>query len=131
MSSAGPIRRALASVTSRGEIALYSLTGGPTRVWAAPSDVPALPWDPAWISQSNLAFVWQDKLRGSEAVFVTGRSQIRVLDTTAPGKNLLASSVLMSGGGQLGFIQTASVGPGGSAGRCRLKGQLNPRLGSR
>jgi len=108
------IRNAYESATGEGEIALYSLTGGPTRIWAAPSDVPAWPWDPAWISRSKLAFVWQDKLRGSENVFVTGRSQIRVLETSAPGHNLLASSVLLNGGGRLGFIQTAGVGPDGS-----------------
>jgi hypothetical protein len=108
------VRDSYDSPSARGEIALYSLTGGPKRTWAAPSDGLSVSLDPAWISQSQLAFLWQDKLRGSETVFFTGRSQIRVLDTTAPGSNLLASRVLMSGGGRLGFIQTAGVGPGGS-----------------
>jgi hypothetical protein len=70
--------------------------------------------DPNWISKSQLAFVWQDHLTGSGNYFFTGRSQIRVLDTLAPGQNLLRSHVLLTGGGKLGFIQTAAVGPGGS-----------------
>ena len=102
------------SLSTRGEIVLYSLTGGPTRSWTASADIRALPFDPVWISQTKLAFVWQDKLRGSGDYFFTGRSQIRVLDTSASGNSLLASSVLLSGGGQLGFIQSGGVGPGGS-----------------
>jgi hypothetical protein len=103
-----------ARLTMRGEIVLYSLTGGPTRTWTAPGDQPALPQDLNWISKSELAFVWQDRLRGSANYFFTGRSQIRVLDTAAPGHDLLASRVLLTGGGKLGFIQTAAVGPDGS-----------------
>jgi hypothetical protein len=102
------------SFNTRGEIALYSLTGGRTRTWTAPADVRALPFDPLWTSTTTLSFVWQDKLRGSMEYFLTGRSQIRVLDTSAPGHSLLASSVLLSGGGRLGFIQSGGVGPGGS-----------------
>ena len=98
----------------RGQIALYSLTGGPARTWTAPRDQGAFPMDPNWISKSRLAFVWQDHLTGSGNYFYTGRSQIRVLDTAAPGQALLASRVLLTGGGKLGFIQTAAVGPGGS-----------------
>jgi hypothetical protein len=100
-------------LTMRGEMAVYSLTGGPTRTWTAPADAPALPVNPVWISPTKLAFVWQDKLHGSQEYF-TGRSQIRVLDTSAPGHDLLASTVLLNGGGRLGFIQAADVGPGGS-----------------
>jgi hypothetical protein len=100
------------NLTMRGDIALYSLTGRPTRIWAARSDAPAMALNPVWISQTKVAFVWQDKLRGSPAYF-TGRSQVRVLDTSAPGHNLLASNVLMTGGGQLGYIQSADVGPAG------------------
>jgi len=102
------------NLRGRGEIALYSLTGGAARTWTAPGDQGAFPMDPNWISKSQLAFVWQDHLTGSGAYFFTGRSQIRVLDTSAPGQDLLASRVLLTGGGRLGFIQTAAVGPGGS-----------------
>jgi hypothetical protein len=102
------------SLDSHGEIALYSLTGGPTRTWTAPGDATASPWSLVWIGGSKLAFVWQDQLKGSAAYFFTGRSQIRVLDTSAPGHDLLASRVLLQGGGKLGFIQSAGVGPDGS-----------------
>jgi hypothetical protein len=98
----------------RGEIVVRSLTGGPTRTWTAPGDVPALPFSLDWISKSQLAFTWQDQLKGSATYFFTGRSQIRVLDTSAPGHDLLASRVLLKGGGKLGFIQSASVGRDGS-----------------
>jgi hypothetical protein len=101
-------------LNSRGEIVVYSLTGGPTRTWTAPGDVPALPFSLDWISKSQIAFVWQDQLKGSATYFFTGRSQVRVLDTSAPGHALLASRVLLNGGGKLGFIQSASVGPDGS-----------------
>jgi hypothetical protein len=100
-------------LSMRGEIVLYSLTGGPTRTWTAPRDQPALPDDLNWISKSHLAFVWQDQLKGSETYFFTGGSQIRVLDTSAPGHDLLASRVLLTAG-KLGFIQSAKVGPNGS-----------------
>jgi len=98
----------------RGEIVLYSLTGGRARTWTAPGDLPAIPLDLNWISNSQLAFVWQDQLQGSATYFFTGRSQIRVLDTSASGHDLLASRVLLTAGGKLGFIQSASVGPDGS-----------------
>lgn len=107
-------RGAPGQLNSRGEIVVYSLTGGPTRTWTAPGDVPALPFSLDWISQSQLAFTWQDHLKGSATYFFTGRSQIRVLDTSAPGHDLLASRVLLNGGGKLGFIQSASVGRDGS-----------------
>jgi hypothetical protein len=101
------------SMNMRGEIAVYSLTGGKTRVWTAPADAPAVALNPSWISQTKVAFVWQDKLRGSTAYF-TGRSQVRVLDVSAPGHNVLASNVLLTGGGQLGYIQSADLGPAGA-----------------
>lgn len=107
-------RGAPGQLNSRGEIVVYSLTGGPTRTWTAPGDVPALPFSLDWISPSQLAFTWQDHLKGSATYFFTGRSQIRVLDTSVPGHDLLASRVLLKGAGKLGFIQSASVGPDGS-----------------
>jgi hypothetical protein len=94
----------------RGEIVVYSLNGGATQAWTAPQDK-AVPWDPAWTGGSRyLTFVWQDHLAGT-IWFSTGRSQVRRLDTAAPGRNLLASQVLVTGGGPVGFIQAASAGP--------------------
>lgn len=108
------ISHGASTLDMRGEIVLYSLTGGSKRTWTAPGDVPAIPVDLNWIGKSQLAFVWQDQLKGSGNYFFTGRSQIRVLDTSASGHDLLASRVLLQGGGKLGFIQSAAVGPDGS-----------------
>jgi hypothetical protein len=97
-------------VNPRGEIVVYSLAGGATQTWTAPGDK-AVPWNPAWTGGSRyLTFVWQDQLTGTQWFF-TGRSQVRRLDTAAPGRNLLASQVLVTGGGQVGYIQAASTGP--------------------
>jgi hypothetical protein len=98
-------------VNPRGEIVVYSLAGGPTQTWTAPGDK-AVPWNPAWTGGSRyLTFVWQDQLTGTQWFFA-GRSQVRRLDTAAPGRNLLASQVLVTGGGPVGYIQAASAGPG-------------------
>ena len=98
-------------VNPRGEIVVYSLAGGPTQTWTAPGDK-AVPWNPAWTGGGRyLTFVWQDQITGTQWFF-TGRSQVRRLDTAAPGRNLLASQVLVAGGGPVGYIQAASAGPG-------------------
>jgi len=95
----------------RGEIVVYSLTGGGTQTWTAPGDK-AVPWNPAWTGGSQyLTFVWQDQITGTQWFFA-GRSQVRRLDTAAPGRDLLASQVLVTGGGPVGYIQAASAGPG-------------------
>jgi hypothetical protein len=94
----------------RAEIVVYSLTGGATQTWAAPRHE-ALPLNPVWTSGSRqLTFLWQDHLKGT-GEFYTGRSQVRVLDTAAPGRNLLSSRVVATGGSLLGFIQAALAGP--------------------
>ncbi len=100
--------KAVQNVT--GTIRVYRLAGGAPQTWAAPGD-PGLPFSPVWTGAGQLTFVWQDHLRGSDW-FYTGRTQIRTLDTAAPGRNLLSSRVLVTGGGRLGFIQSALAGPG-------------------
>jgi hypothetical protein len=104
------------SLKTHGEIRVYSLTGGPTRTWTAPSD-PGIAFSPAWTGSGQLSFVWQDQLYGSAAYLYGGRSQVRVLDTSAPGGNLLASTVIATGGDMIstapssvGFIQSAGAG---------------------
>lgn len=93
-----------------GRMSVYRLAGGAPQTWAAAGD-PGLPFNPVWTGAGQLTFVWQDHLRGSDW-FYDGRSQIRSLDTAAPGRNLLSSRVLVTGGGRLGFIQSALAGPG-------------------
>lgn len=91
------------------EMVVYSLTGGATQTWTAPGDI-AVAWSPEWTSSSNLTFVWQDQLTGTNWWF-TGRSQVRVLDTASASRDLLSSKVIAAGGGNTGFIQTAVAGP--------------------
>jgi hypothetical protein len=93
----------------RMEMLVYSLTGGATQTWTAPDDL-AVAWNPQWTSSSDLTFVWQDRLTGTPDWF-TGASQVRVLDTSKPGRDLLNSAVIATGGGSTGFIQSAAYGP--------------------
>jgi hypothetical protein len=93
------------------EIVVFSLHGGPARIWTAPHD-PALLLDPAWVGGNRmLAFLLQDHLSGPVTDY-TGRTRVFLLDTAAPGKSLLSSRVLATGG-SLGFIQTAYASQAG------------------
>jgi hypothetical protein len=95
------------------EMLVYPLNGGgATQTWTAPNDV-AVAWNPVWTSPSDLTFVWEDHLVGS-VNFFTNRSQIRVLDTARPSRDLLSSQVIATGGGRTGIIQSAEAGPGDS-----------------
>ncbi|HET7018637.1 MAG TPA: hypothetical protein VFI65_32260 [Streptosporangiaceae bacterium] len=82
---------------------------GAARVWSAPA-VPAYALDPVWTDNHDLAFLWQDRLTGSETKF-GGRSQERVLDTSRPGSNLLAAKVLITS--PTGVMETAFASPHG------------------
>jgi hypothetical protein len=94
----------------RAEIAVVPLNGqGATHVWSAPSDQ-AFALDPVWTSDHDLAFLLQDRLTGPISNF-TGRTQVRQLDTTGSGSDLLASKVLITS--HVGFIQTAFATPHG------------------
>ena len=94
----------------RAQIAVVPLNGkGTTRVWSAPSDQ-AFALDPAWTDNHHLAFLWQDRLTGPISHF-TGRTQVRQLDTTGSGTDLLSSKVLITS--HVGFIQTAFATPHG------------------
>jgi hypothetical protein len=100
-------------LSSRMEMLVYPLAeGGATQTWMAPNDVAAA-WNPVWTSPTDLTFVWQDQLIGN-AEFSTGGSQIRVLDTAEPSRDLLSSQVIATGGGSTGYIQSAEAGPGDS-----------------
>jgi hypothetical protein len=101
------------SLAVHDAIRVYPLAGGATRTWTAPRD-PGLAWSPVWTSDHQLTFVWQDHLRGSAEYFYVGRSQVRVLDTSAPGHNLLAARVLATEGGKFSLIQSLGAGSGDS-----------------
>jgi hypothetical protein len=61
---------------------------------------------------SRLTFLWWDHITGSDGAYTSWRSQVRMLDATAPGGDLLASRVI-AGGERLGLIQSAIAAPDG------------------
>lgn len=95
------------------EIVVIPLNHGPRRTWITRKEVAYL-WDPIWTSNKDIAFVWRDHLRGPNTDY-TVRSAERLLDTTAPGSNLLSSRVLATStsSDKLGSIETAFAIPGG------------------
>jgi hypothetical protein len=96
------------------EIRVLSLTGGATRTWTAPAD-PGEAWSPVWTGPGQLTFVWQHNLQGNAAYFYLGKSEVRVLDTSAPGHNfLLGSKVIATETGRLSLIQSVGAGPADS-----------------
>ncbi len=87
-----------------GEIMVFPLHGGPARVWAAPSH-PADTAGPVWVSETSLAFLWNDRLKVEKAnSYYAARTQERLLDTSAPGHNVLSSRVLATASGPHGFL---------------------------
>jgi|HubBroStandDraft_1064217.scaffolds.fasta_scaffold09724_5 hypothetical protein len=93
------------------EITVFSLTTGASRTWLAPGDV-AIARDPAWIGgNTELAFLWWDRIRTSPEY--SARTAVREIDTATPGGDLLNSRVLVTGGGDLGFITSAYASPNG------------------
>jgi hypothetical protein len=97
------------SLKTQGAIRVYSMTGGATRTWTAPRD-PGSAWTPVWSSNRQLTFVWQDHLHGSARYFYVGRSEVRVLDTSAAGHSLLSSTVLPTEGAGLTLFQSLGAG---------------------
>ncbi len=94
------------------EIMVVSLVTGSVHIWRSPDpgSVKGMSWaDPgsspatAWAGNNRLLFGWTDNRAGRAA---RQRSGLRLLDTTAPGTNLLASRLLIP----------ASVRVGGLAG---------------
>lgn len=111
---AATLEQAGNSLKTRAEIRVYSLTGGPTRTWAAPSD-PGSAFSPVWTGADQLTFVWQDHLYGSAQYFYLGNSEVRVLNTSAPGRDFVTDSTVISfETGKNSLIQTAGAGPADS-----------------
>jgi hypothetical protein len=94
------------------DIEVVSLTGGHRpAIWQA-NDDQAFGWDPVWVNDRRLAFLWQDHFRGTELDY-TERTAVRLLNTGSPSRKLLSSSVLVRGGSTLGLIEAAYAAPGG------------------
>ena len=95
------------------ELVVIPLNHGPRRTWTTRPE-PAFILTPTWTSKTNIAFLWWDQLRGNIFNFVA-RTQVRLLDTTRAGSNLLSSRVLLTSTptGNLGEINEAFAGPRG------------------
>lgn len=96
-----------------GEMMVFPLRGGKARVWNAPSHL-ANVVDPVWASKTSVAFLMRDqiKTKNSPSYYAT-RTQVRLLDTTASGHDLLSSQVLTSASGSHAFLfGSAFLAPG-------------------
>jgi Protein of unknown function (DUF4232) len=92
------------------EIMVISLVTGSVHVWRSPDpgSVSGMSWaDPgsspatAWAANNRLLFGWTDNRAGRAA---RRRSGLRLLDTTAPGTNLLASRLLIPASVRVGGL---------------------------
>ena len=94
-----------------GEIQIISLRDGATRTWRARGV--GLSADPSWSADGRtLSFLWWDHGAGGQGGY-SWDSQVRLLDTTGPDGDLLASRVIATGGGQLGLLVAAITSPDG------------------
>jgi hypothetical protein len=98
----------------RGTVAVVPLDGkGPTRAWSAPPGS-WFPFDLVWTDSHDVTFLFQDLLSGVDNPSNTpSRIQIRQLDTTSPGSELLSARVLITT--RLGFLQDAFASPHGGS----------------
>jgi Tol biopolymer transport system component len=96
-----------------GEIEIISLSSGATRTWITHSF--GLAWQPSWSADGKtLSFLWWDHITTSaQGLPISWDSQVRLLDATGPGGDLLASQVIATGGGQLGQFMSAITTPDG------------------
>ena len=89
--SADASKLAVATATARtGAIEVASLATGALRVWKAASGHAT---DMSWAGDRFLAFQWWDGSRSPRVA--RARSGIRLLDTAAPGSELLASRLIV------------------------------------
>jgi hypothetical protein len=93
-------------------IVIPTHSGGHPAIWRAPKGHFAYGLDVNWVSNSSVAFLWQDHFKGKPADY-TFRSAVRLLNLRTSDHNLLNSTVLFGGGGSLGVIQSAYAPPGG------------------
>jgi hypothetical protein len=100
---------------STNEIVVVSLVSGAIRTWHSrdPGYILDLSWaDPGsspargWAASSRLAFTWTDTNPGRRAA--AHRSGLRLLDTTAPGVDLLASHLLIPASVRFGALRGIS-----------------------
>jgi hypothetical protein len=77
-------------------IQVLDLATGATRTWTAPAHSVYIPGPPSWADGSRLiAFTW---LRSTQSGLMSAPRGIRLLDTAAPGDNLVAGTVIVPRG---------------------------------
>jgi hypothetical protein len=93
-------------------IQVLNLATGATRTWTAPARSVYIPGPPSWADGSRLiAFTW---LRSTQSGLMSAPRGIRLLDTTAPGDNLVTGTVIVpSGKVSGGSIVSALITPDG------------------
>jgi hypothetical protein len=95
-----------------GAIQVLDLATGTTRTWTAPAHSVYIPGPPSWADGSRvIAFTW---LRSTQSGLMSAPRGIRLLDTAAPGGNLVAGTVIVpSGVVGAGSIVSALITPDG------------------
>ena len=95
-----------------GAIQVLDLATGATRTWTAPARSVYIPGPPSWADGSRvIAFTW---LRSTQSGLMSAPRGIRLLDTAAPGDNLMAGTVIVpSGMAATGSIVSALITPDG------------------
>jgi hypothetical protein len=83
-----------------------------TRIWTS-AVKSQMPLDPAWQAGGRyLGFLLWSHIRATADTF-TAHSQVRLLDTAAAGRDMLAARVIAAGGHGRGFLQNALLSPDG------------------
>jgi hypothetical protein len=96
----------------RGAVEVVSLATGAVRRWA--TSRAGVPWDLSWADDGReLGFFWQDAGPGSGSLR-TSRSGLWLLDTTAPGDNLMAGRRILAAHVGSDTVQSAVLTPDGS-----------------
>ena len=95
-----------------GAIQVLDLATGATRTWTAPAHSVYIPGPPSWADGSRvIAFTW---LRSTQSGLMAAPRGIRLLDTAAPGDNLVAGTLIVPGGVvAAGSIVSALITPDG------------------
>lgn len=95
-----------------GAIQVLDLATGVTRTWTAPARSVYIPGPPSWADGSRvIAFTW---LRSTQSGLMSAPRGVRLLDTAAPGDNLVAGTVIVpSGMVAAGSIVSALITPDG------------------
>jgi hypothetical protein len=100
------------AANSTAAIQVLDLATGATRTWTAPAHSVYIPGPPSWADGSRLiAFTW---LRSTQSGLMSAPRGIRLLDTAAPGDNLVAGTVIVPRGVvAAGSLVSALITPDG------------------